>query len=169
MPVRYCQIAVFQGFRVAIPRLESGLNNSRRGGGEMAVSGCLLAALNPRPETIFNLRLRAHVPALRPGRQKITLARLIIGNWTLKTVQRRGPKFHTIQILVQALNGLGEIANDLVFRRFRHVIGPCSAIDVSTPVMLRGLRALWFQCCQPRIPDWQTNLSGTTSGSSVSC
>jgi hypothetical protein len=25
---------------------------------------------------------------------------------------------------VQALDGLGEVANDLVFRRFRHDIGP---------------------------------------------
>jgi hypothetical protein len=133
MPVRYCQIAIFQGFRVAILRLKSGLKKSRPGGGEMAVSGCLLAAMNPRPETVFNRRLRAHVPALRPGWQKITLARLIIGNRTLKTVQRRSPKFHAIQILVQAFNSLGEIARDLVFRRFRHVIGPSSKIDVSAP------------------------------------
>jgi hypothetical protein len=48
MPVRYCQIAIFQGFRVAIPRRESGLKKSRLGGGEMAVSGCLLAAMNLR-------------------------------------------------------------------------------------------------------------------------
>ena len=72
MPVRYCQIAVFQGFRVAIPRLESGPENSRRGGGEMAVSEGPLAALNLRREMIFNLRLGPRVPALRPGRQKIT-------------------------------------------------------------------------------------------------
>jgi len=109
---------------MAIPRLESGPENSRRGGGEMAVSECLLAALNLRREIIFNLRLGARVPALRLGGQKITLARLIIGNRTLKTVQRLGPKFHAFQILVQALDGLGEIASDLVFRRFRHVIQP---------------------------------------------
>jgi hypothetical protein len=122
MPVRYCQIAVFQGFRVAIPRLESGPENSRRGGGEMAVSEGLLAALNLRREMIFNLRLGARIPALRPGRQKITLGRLIIGNRALEAIQRRSPKFHAFQILVQALDGLGEVANDLVFRRFRHVI-----------------------------------------------
>jgi hypothetical protein len=136
MPVRYCQIAIFQGFSVAIPGLESVPENSRRGGGKMTVSGCLLAAINLSPEAIFDLRLDRSVPALRPGGQKITLARLIIGDRTLKAVQRRSPKFHAIQILVQALNGLGEIANDLVFRRFRHVIGPCSAIDASAP--LRG-------------------------------
>jgi hypothetical protein len=56
MALRYCHIAVFQGFRVAIPGLESGLKNSRRGGGEMAVSGCLSAAINLPPETIFNMR-----------------------------------------------------------------------------------------------------------------
>jgi hypothetical protein len=109
---------------MAIPRRESGLKNSRRGGGERAVPGCLLAAMNQRPETVFNWRLRGHIPALRSAWQTITIARLIIGNRTLKAVQRRSPKFHAIQILVQALNGLGEIANDLVFRRFRHVIGP---------------------------------------------
>jgi hypothetical protein len=109
---------------MAIPRRESGLKNSPRGGGERAVPECLLAAMNRRPETVFNWRLRGHIPALRPAWQTITIARLIIGNRTLKAVQRRSPKFHAIQILVQALNGLGEIANDLVFRRFRHVIGP---------------------------------------------
>jgi hypothetical protein len=41
MPVRYCQIAIFQGFRVAIPGRESGLNKSHLGGGETAVSGAL--------------------------------------------------------------------------------------------------------------------------------
>jgi hypothetical protein len=61
MLVRYCQIAVFQGFSVAILRLESGLKNSRLGGGEMVVSGCLLAAMNLRPETIFNLRPSASI------------------------------------------------------------------------------------------------------------
>jgi hypothetical protein len=50
MPVRYCQIAIFQGFGVAIPGLESGLKNSRRGGGEMAVLGCLSAAINLPPK-----------------------------------------------------------------------------------------------------------------------
>ena len=109
---------------MAIPRRESGRKNSRRGGGERVVPGCLWAAMKRRPETAFNWRLRRHVPALRPAWQTITIARLIIGNRTLKAVQRRSPKFHTIQILVQALNGLGEIANDLVFRRFRHFIGP---------------------------------------------
>ena len=107
---------------MAILGRESGPENSRRGGGEMAVSEGPLAALNLRREMIFNLRLGPRVPALRPGRQKITLDRLIIGNRTLETVQRRSPKFHAFQILVQALNGLGEVANDLVFRRFRHVI-----------------------------------------------
>jgi hypothetical protein len=34
MPVTYCQIAIFQGFRMAIPRRESGLENSRRDGGK---------------------------------------------------------------------------------------------------------------------------------------
>jgi hypothetical protein len=124
MTVRYCQIAIFQGFRVAILGLESGLENSRLGGGEMALSGCLLAEMNRRLEAHFNLQLRGRVPALRPARQKITLARLIIGNRMLKTVQRGGPKFHALQILVQALYGLGEIANDLIFRRFRHDTGP---------------------------------------------
>ena len=108
---------------MAIPRLESGLENSRLGGGKMAVSGGLSAAINLRRETIFDRRLRKCLPALRPARQQITLARLIIGNRTLKTVERLGPKFHAIQILVQALDGLGEVANDLVFRRFRHGIG----------------------------------------------
>jgi hypothetical protein len=56
MPVRYCEIAIFQGFRVAIPRRESGLKKSRLGGGEMAVLECLLAAMNLRLETICNLR-----------------------------------------------------------------------------------------------------------------
>ena len=145
MPVRYCQIAIFQGFHVAILGLESGPENSRRGGDKMTVSGCLLAAINPGLDTICNLRLGARVPTLGPTGQKITLARLIIGNRTLKTVQRLGPKFHAFQILVQALDGLSEIANDLVFRRFRHVIWPCLAIDVSTPVVLRRLVALWFR------------------------
>jgi hypothetical protein len=108
---------------VATPRLESRRENSRLGGGKMTVSGCLLAAINLCPEAIFDLRLNRSVPASRPGGQKIMLARLIIRNRTLKTVQRLSPKFHTIQILVQALDGLGEVANDLVFRRFRHVIG----------------------------------------------
>jgi hypothetical protein len=131
MPVRYCQIAIFQGFGVAILGLESGPENSRRGGGKMAVSDGLLAAINLAPDTIRNLQLCGHVPALRSGGQKITLARLIIRNRTLKAVQRRGPKFHAIQILVQALDGLGEVANDLIFRRFRHDIAPRPAIDVS--------------------------------------
>jgi hypothetical protein len=56
MPVRYCQIAIFQGFRVAIPGRESGLKKSRLGGGEMAVLECLLATMNLRPETTCNLR-----------------------------------------------------------------------------------------------------------------
>jgi hypothetical protein len=56
MPVRYCQIAIFQGFRVAIPGRESGLKKSRLGGGETAVLECLLVATNLRPETVFNLR-----------------------------------------------------------------------------------------------------------------
>jgi len=55
MSVRYCQIAIFQGFRVAILGLESGPENSRCGGGKMAVSGCLLAAINLCPEAIFDL------------------------------------------------------------------------------------------------------------------
>src|SRR5580700_10966658 len=153
MPVRYCQIAIFQGFRVAILRLESSLENSRCGGGKMAVSGCLLAAINLCPEAIFDLRLDRSIPALRPGGQKITLARLIIWNRPLKAVQSRGPKFHAIQILVQALDGLGEVANDLIFRRFRHDIAPRPAIDVSAPERLRGFLALLFQCCYPRITD----------------
>jgi hypothetical protein len=89
----------------------------------MTVSRCLLAPINLGPDTIGNSQLCGRVPALRPGGQKITLARLIIRNRTLKTVQRLSPKFHAIQILVQALDRLGEVANDLVFRRFRHVIG----------------------------------------------
>jgi hypothetical protein len=56
MPVRYCQIAIFQGFRVAIPGRESGLKKSRLGGAEMAVLECLLAAMNLRLETMCNLR-----------------------------------------------------------------------------------------------------------------
>jgi hypothetical protein len=52
---------------MAILRLESGPQNSCRGGGEMAVSECLLAAINLRPETILYLRLHAGVPALRPA------------------------------------------------------------------------------------------------------
>jgi hypothetical protein len=86
--------------------------------------GVALVTMNLRPKAIFDLRLNRSVPALWPGWQKITLARLIVRNRTLKTVQRLSPKFHAIQILVQALDGLGEIANDLVFRRFRHGIGP---------------------------------------------
>jgi len=124
MLVRYCQTAVFQGFGVAILGLESRPENSRCGGGKMAVLGCLLAAINLGFDAICNLQLRAAIPALWPGGQKITLARLIIGDRMLKAVQRFGPKFHAIQILVQALDGLGEVANDLVFRRFRHGIGP---------------------------------------------
>jgi hypothetical protein len=54
-PLRYCQIAIFQGFRVAILGLESGPENSRCGGGKMAVSGCLLTAINLCPEAIFDL------------------------------------------------------------------------------------------------------------------
>ena len=133
---------------MAIPRRESGLKNSRRGGGEMAVPGCLLAPINLGPDTIRNLQLCGHVPALRPAWQTITIARLIIGNRTLKAVQRRSPKFHAIEILVQALDGLGEIANDLVFRRFRHVIGPYAQ---STRFYSQGLKrflAFWFQCCR---------------------
>jgi hypothetical protein len=61
MPVRYCQIAIFQGFRVAVPGRESGLKKSRLGGGEMAVSECLLAAMNLRPKTICNLRSGASI------------------------------------------------------------------------------------------------------------
>jgi hypothetical protein len=61
MPVRYCQIAIFQGFRVANLRLESGLKKSRLGGGEMAVPECLLAAMILRPETICNLRPSASI------------------------------------------------------------------------------------------------------------
>ena len=152
--------------------LESSPENSHRGGGEMALSGCLLTTINFRPKQFQYLRssilvehdlfgpsfarrsglreggkpastfpdhaLGARVPALRPGGQKITLARLIIGNRTLKAVQRGCPKFHTIQILVQALKRFGEIANDLICRRFRHGIGPCHTIDVSAPVGLRG-------------------------------
>jgi len=108
---------------VAILGLESRPENSRCGGGKMTVSGGLLAAINLGLDTIRNLQLYRRVPTLRSSGQKITLARLIIRNRTLKTVQRFGPKFHAIQILVQALDGLGEVANDLVFRRFRHVIG----------------------------------------------
>jgi hypothetical protein len=124
MPVRYCQIAIFQGFGMAIPGLESGPENSARDGGKMTVSGCLSAAMNLRLGAILNLRLRAGVPTLAVGRQKVSLARLIIGNRPLKTVQRGGPKFHAFQILVQALKGFGKIAHDLVFRQFRHEIGP---------------------------------------------
>jgi hypothetical protein len=54
MAVRYCQIATFQGFRVAILGRESGLKNSRRGSDEMAVSGCLLAAINLRRDIVCN-------------------------------------------------------------------------------------------------------------------
>jgi hypothetical protein len=108
---------------VAILGLESRPEKSRCGGGTMAVSGRLLAPMNLGPDTIRNLQSCGRVPALRPGGQKITLARLIIRNRTLKTIQRLSPEFHTIQILVQTLEGFGEVANDLVFRRFRHVIG----------------------------------------------
>ena len=109
---------------MAILGLESRPENSRCGGGKITVSGCLLAPINPGPDTIGNSQLGGRVPTLRSSGQKITFARLIIGNRTLKTVQRFGPKFHPLQILVQALDGLGEVANDLVFRRFRHVITP---------------------------------------------
>jgi hypothetical protein len=122
--LRYCQIAIFQGFGVAILGLESRPENSRLGGGKTMVPGGLLAPINLGPDTIGNLQLCGRVPALWPGGQKIALARLIIGNRALKTVQRLSPEFHTIQILVQALEGFGEVANDLVFRRFRHGIGP---------------------------------------------
>ena len=170
MRVRYCQIAIFQGFRAAILGRESGPENSRRGGGKMTVSwGVFLAAINLCLGTGVKSRSRAGVSALRPTGQQITLARLVLRNRTLKTVQRLGPKFHAFQILVQALDSLGEIANDLVFCRFRHVIWPCLAIDVSTPVVLRRLVALWFRSCQLRMTEWQTNLGGTSSGSSVSC
>jgi hypothetical protein len=108
---------------VAILGLESRPEKSRCDAGTMAVSGCLLAPINLGPDTIRNLQLCGRVPTLRSGGQKITLARLIIRNRTLKTIQRLSPEFHAIQILVQALESLGEVANDLVFRRFRHGIG----------------------------------------------
>jgi hypothetical protein len=54
MPVRYCQIAIFQGFGVAILGRESGPENSRRGGDKMTVWGCLLAAINLRFDNICN-------------------------------------------------------------------------------------------------------------------
>jgi hypothetical protein len=66
MPVRYCQIAIFQGFRVAIPGRESGLKKSRLGGGEMAVLECLLTARYLRAESICNLRPSASFN-LRPS------------------------------------------------------------------------------------------------------
>src|SRR5580700_183495 len=168
IPVRYCQIAIFQGFRVAVLGLESGPENSRLGSGENG------AARYHPPRSIGarrhwkfalsrvrNLRLRAGVPTLATGRQKITLAWLIIGNRPLKTVQRRGPKFHAIQILVQSLNRFGEIANDLVFRRFRHGIGPYAQSTHFCPCKTKRLLAVWFQCRRVRMTDWQTNLSGT--------
>ena len=52
--------------------------------------------------------------------QQMLFAGRVFGNRTLKTVQRRGPKFHAIQIFVQALKRLDEIANDLAFRLFWH-------------------------------------------------
>src|ERR1700689_4750809 len=75
MPVRYCQIAIFQGFRVAILGRESRPENSRRGGDEMTVPDCLLAATNLCLGTGVKSRSRAGVSALRPTGQQITLAR----------------------------------------------------------------------------------------------
>jgi hypothetical protein len=153
MAVRYCQIAIFQGFGVTIPRLESEPENSRLGSCKMTVSGMPLDGANLRPETIFYLRLCADVRVLSPGRQKVTLARLIIGNRSLEAAQRGRPKFHAIQVLVQALKRFGEIAYDLVFRRFRHDLGPRPAIDVLFLERLRGCLAVWFQCCHQRMTD----------------
>jgi hypothetical protein len=53
MPVRYCQIAIFQGFGVAFPGPESGPENSRVGGGENGVSGASFGGDKLCPETIF--------------------------------------------------------------------------------------------------------------------
>ena len=84
------------------------------------------------------------------GRQQMLFARLVIGHRMLKAAQRRSPKFHAIQILVQALEGFDQIANDHIFGRFRHRGGPLS-VGLGHSAMLlevKRLRAVWFPDCR---------------------
>ena len=50
------------------------------------------------------------------------IARVVIRNRTLKTLECRGPKFHAIQIAAQALKCFDQVSHDHICCRFRHAM-----------------------------------------------
>src|SRR5579864_3746543 len=68
-PVRYCQIAIFQGFGMAIPRSESGPENSRRDGGENGAGDTLVAMNQCRSPSRFCGYARAFRCSRRTGKR----------------------------------------------------------------------------------------------------
>jgi hypothetical protein len=52
--------------------------------------------------------------------QEMLVARLVFGHGTLKTIERGSPKFHAVQIIVKACEGLNKITDNHLFGRFRH-------------------------------------------------
>jgi hypothetical protein len=58
------------------------------------------------------------------------VAWVVIRDRTLKTVERRSPKFHAIQIAAQALQRFDQVSYDRICCRFRH----CEA-SISYPAL----------------------------------
>src|SRR5262249_4340007 len=66
------------------------------------------------------------------------IARVVIRNRTLKTLECRGPKFHAIQIAAQALKRFDQVSHDHICCRFRHCDALCLVPDVAASSGLRG-------------------------------
>jgi hypothetical protein len=68
----------------------------------------------------WDKRLSASVAAQFAMPQKVGIARPVLRNRVMELAEHAAPEFHAVQILLQLLEGLHEIANNRVFGLFRH-------------------------------------------------
>jgi len=100
-----------------------------------------VARMQARQEAPLRFRTRRLL-----GRQEVFAIRPIVRRRLLKTAQSDRPQFHAIQIIVQAIQRLDEIASNHVSRAFRHLHR--ASIPQSTfpaPRTPRGFGGLLFR------------------------
>jgi hypothetical protein len=79
----------------------------------------------------------------------VAITRLIFGRGVRKGAERRGPEFHALQIPMQVLKRIEQIADSDIFGPFKHCYQPFGSSErVSLPPSgIKGLLALWFHDC----------------------
>jgi len=126
--LRYCQIAVFQGFR--------GAKTQPSFGPKLAAAEALAGparksrAAAAQTTEIVDLSRRA-APPIRVRTKQMLVTWPVFRNRTLKALEGRGPKFHAIQIAPQALQRFDQVSHDCICCRFRHRDALCLVSDVA--------------------------------------